>query len=142
MSGNLTIGQRIKAVRRSAGLGQEAFAGALGYSRRSLIAWETGAVEPPIAILLKLRNDFDVDPEWIVMGEDETPRSHYGPVDWERFDQLTGDVEAVCIDVGLDLPVERHQALARVLYDDGEEAGRTNRKRLRGMLLALSQEKS
>ena len=51
MSGTSSIGERIKAVRRRAGLGQEAFAASLGYSRRSLNAWETGAAEPPVVIL-------------------------------------------------------------------------------------------
>ena len=142
MSNTPNIGQRIRAVRRRAGLSQDAFATALGYSKRSLIAWETGAVEPPLGILSKLRRDYDVDPEWIVAGEDETPRSHYGPVDWERFDRLTQDVGAVCTDVGLSFPpeqrAERHQALARVQYDEGRDAGQANRKQLRRMLLALS----
>jgi transcriptional regulator with XRE-family HTH domain len=133
-----TIGERIKAVRRKAGLGQDAFAGTLGYSKRSLISWETGAAEPPVAILSKLRRDYDVDPEWVVMGEDATPQSHYGPADWERFDGLLADVDAVCVDVGLELPRERSEALARVLYDNGALAGRLTRKQIRGTLLALS----
>ena len=48
------------------------------------------------------------------------------------------DVDAVCRDVGLELPDERSQALARVIYDGGADAGAANRKQLRGTLLALS----
>ncbi|MDJ0278307.1 hypothetical protein QLH51_16030 [Sphingomonas sp. 2R-10] len=40
--------------------------------------------------------------------------------------------------MGLRLPDERGQALARVLYDGGADAGVANRKQLRGTLLALS----
>ena len=139
MSDAPTIGERIKAVRLRAGLGQQAFADALGYSKRALINWELGAAEPPIGILPKLRRHYDVDPEWVVMGEDLTPRSYYGAVDWDRLDRLMGDVTQVCADVGLKLKPERCEALARVLYDGGADAGQATRKHLRGMLLALSQ---
>lgn len=138
MSAASSIGERIKAVRHRAALGQEAFAASLGYSKRSLIAWETGAAEPPVAILSTLRRDYDVDPEWVVMGEDTIPQNHYGPADWDRLDRLLRDVDTVCSDVGLALTTERRQALARVLYDGGADAGQATCKQLRGMLLALS----
>jgi len=133
-----TIGERIKAVRLRTGLGQEAFAKALGYSKRALVSWELGGAEPPVSLMTKLRRDYDVDPEWVILGEDTVPQSYYGPVDWDRLDRLGGDVDAVCRDVGLRLPDERSQALARVLYDGGADAGVANRKQLRGTLLALS----
>lgn len=138
MNDQTSIGERIRAVRLRSALGQEAFAASLGYSKRSVIAWETGAAEPPIAILPTLRRDYDVDPEWIVMGEDATPQAHYGQADWDRFDRLLRDVDAICIDVGLKLSFERRHALGRVLYDGGADAGRATCKQLRGMLLALS----
>lgn len=133
-----TIGERIKAVRVRAGLGQDAFATALGYSKRALVSWELGGAEPPVALMAKLRQLYDVDPEWVIMGDDATPLSHFGPADWERVDRLSHDVDAVCRDVGLELPTERSKALVRVLYDAGADAGAANRKQLRGTLLALS----
>ena len=138
MSDAPTVGERIKAVRQRAGLGQQAFADALGYSKRALVSWELGGAEPPIALLPKLRRDYDIDPEWVVMGEDLTPRSYYGAVDWNRLDRLIGDVAQVCADVGIRLKPERCEALARVLYDSGADAGQATRKQLRGTLLALS----
>jgi transcriptional regulator with XRE-family HTH domain len=133
-----TIGQRIKAVRLRAGLGQEAFASALGCSKRALVSWELGGAEPPVAALIKLRRDYDVDVEWLALGEDLTPCSYFGPVDWDRLDRLAKEVDAVCIDVGLKLPAERRQSLTRILYDGGAEAGAVNRKQVRGLLLTLS----
>jgi transcriptional regulator with XRE-family HTH domain len=138
VSDTSTIGERIKAVRLRAGLGQEAFAKALGCSKRALVSWELGGAEPPITLMVRLRRDYDVDPEWVILGDDVVPRSYYGPVDWDRLDRLSGDVDAICRDVGLRLPDERRQALARVFYDGGADAGAANRKQLRGMLLALS----
>lgn len=138
MSDTPSLGDRIKAVRLKAGLGQDAFAQALGYSKRALVGWEAGAADPPIAILPKLRRLYDVDPEWVVMGEDTTPRGFHGPADWDRLDRLLGDVEAVCVDVGLKPKPGRCAALARVLYDAGADAGQATRRQLRGTLLAMS----
>ena len=70
-----TIGERIKAVRLRTALGQEAFAQALGYSKRALVSWELGQAEPPVSLMAKLRRDYDVDPEWVILGEDTVPRS-------------------------------------------------------------------
>lgn len=139
MSETSTMGERIKAVRIRAGLGQDQFAAALGYSKRSLVSWEADAAEPPIAILPKLRELYDVDPEWVVMGEDLKPRSYWGPVDWDRLDRVADDVAAVFKDVGLKLNTERRWALARIQYDADVDAGPANKKQLRGMLLELSQ---
>lgn len=133
-----TIGERIKAVRLRAGLGQDAFAAALGYSKRALVSWELGGAEPPVAALVRLRQAYDVDVEWLSLGEDLVPRSYYGPVDWARLDRLAQEIAMVSIDVGVKLPPERCQALARVLYDSGSDAGAANRKQVRGTLLALS----
>ena len=139
MSNTPAIGDRIKAVRVRAKLSQDQFAEALGYSKRALVSWEAGAAEPPIAILPKLRELYDVDPEWVVMGEDLRPRSYWGPVDWNRLDRVADDVAAVFKDVGLKLNTERRWALARIQYDADMDAGPANKKQLRGMLLELSQ---
>ncbi|QYE37033.1 helix-turn-helix domain-containing protein (plasmid) [Polymorphobacter sp. PAMC 29334] len=139
MSSSHFIGERIRAVRQKVGLSLDRFAEVLGYSRRALINWEQNLAEPPIGVLAKLRYLYDVDPEWVVLGEDTTPQGCFGPADWNRFDRLMRDVDAVCVDVGLELSMERRQALGRVLYDGGQDAGRATCKQLRGTLLALSQ---
>lgn len=72
-----TIGQRIRAVRQRAGLEHARFATNLGYATRTIINWETGEAEPPVDILPKLRRQYDVDPEWIVSGEDLVPVSEF-----------------------------------------------------------------
>ncbi|WP_155647240.1 helix-turn-helix domain-containing protein [Erythrobacter donghaensis] len=69
-----TIGTRIRLVRTMSGRSQECFAASLGYTRRSLLNWEGGITDPPIAILKPMRDRYDVDPVWLVMGEGETPK--------------------------------------------------------------------
>lgn len=129
-----TIGARIKAVRLRAKLPQHRFATALGYSTRAIINWEQDAAEPPIAILTKLRQQFDVDPEWVVMGEDDVPRSHYGRTDWERYERIRRDVDLVCMQVGADHDEQTRIELTRDLFDEGPEAEQENMRQLRKFL--------
>lgn len=136
-----TIGERLRAVRLRAGLSQERFAVVLGYSKRALINWEQGVADPPMAILPKLRESFDVDPEWLVMGQDTEPKSPFKPVDWARLGSLEREVEWVCRDIGLDLSADQRQGLVRALYDDGPAADETNRKQLRVILRGLMKER-
>lgn len=132
-----TIGERIRAVRQKAGLSLDRFAEALGYSRRALINWEQNAAEPPIGILAKLRNLYDVDPEWVVMGEDLVPQTQYGPTDWTRFDRIARDVDAACSQVGIEFDHEVLTGLVRDLFDDEPDDYAANRKQLRRTLLAI-----
>ena len=136
-----TIGERIKAVRVRAGLAQDRFATTLGYSRRALITWEQGDAEPPIAILAKLRRQYDVDPEWVVLGEDTIPRSRHGAIDRERFGRFKDEVDAACAQAGMRLGDETRLSLIQDLYDDDPTFDEANRKRLRQTLLALSKGK-
>jgi len=69
LANEATVGGRIRAVRRKAGLTQEEFARALAYSKRALISWETGSADPPMAILPLLRRLYSIDLEWMVMGD-------------------------------------------------------------------------
>lgn len=136
-----TIGERIRAVRQRAGLSLDRFAETLGYSRRALINWEQNAAEPPIAILAKLRCLYDVDPEWVVMGEDLSPRARYGKMDRDRIARIEQDVEAACTQVGIVFEPQVRAELVLGLYDDDPADDAANRKRLRQTLLAIAKGK-
>lgn len=69
MADEATIGARIRTVRQTAALSQEEFARTLGYSKRTLVNWETGAAEPSVAVLPHLRRTYGVDLDWLVMGD-------------------------------------------------------------------------
>jgi transcriptional regulator with XRE-family HTH domain len=136
-----SIGERIRAVRQRAGLSLDRFAEAIGYSRRALINWEQNAAEPPIAVLAKLRRLYDVDPKWVVLGEDITPRSHYGAMDWARFDRIAKDVDAACTQVGIGFEPHVRTELERGLFEDDPADDEGNRKQLRRTLLAIAKGK-
>lgn len=102
--------------------------------------WEQGTAEPPVAILRVLREKFDVDPEWVVSGEDTVPRRLSKPIDWVFLETIERDVRFACRGIGLDLTAEQRQRLMRALYDEGQEAYASNGKRMHGMLQALMKE--
>jgi len=139
---SFTIGQRIRAVRQQAGLSLDRFAEALGYSRRALINWEQGAAEPPVGILRKLRNLYDIDPEWLIRGADLMPRSRYRPTDWARYDRIADDVAAACTQVGIEYDDEVITGLVRDLFDDDPADYEANSKQLRRTLLAIARGKA
>lgn len=137
-----TIGQRIRAVRQQAGLSLDRFAETLGCSRRALINWEQNAAEPPIGILPKLRDLYDVDPEWIIRGEDIVPRSRFRPTDWAKFDRIAKDVAAACTQVGIEYEAKVITGLVRDLFDDEPADYEANSKQLRRTLLAIAKGKA
>jgi DNA-binding XRE family transcriptional regulator len=141
LSQRSTLGARIKSIRHTAGLGQDALARALGFSTRSLISWEKDVVEPPLGVVRQLCRDHDVDAGWLVFGTDTTPTRYHGPVDWERYDRLLTVIDALCIDVGFDPEPGSCETLARSLYDEGDDADADTRRRLRHTLLMLSKGK-
>lgn len=56
----MTIGEKIKELRKGAGLTQEALAAALSISYQSVSKWEAGAASPDISHLVPLANIFGV----------------------------------------------------------------------------------
>lgn len=142
MSTASSIGERLKAVRVRAGLAQAAFGETLGYSRRAVINWEQGTAEPPIGILAKLCGLFDVDPKWVVMGEDLSPRARYGATDWARFDRITREVKAACAQIGVEIEDQVHVELVRDLFDDDPGEDEANRKQVHRTLRAIARGRS
>ena len=138
MSTASSIGERLKAVRVRAELAQAAFGEALGYSRRAVINWEQNTAEPSVGVLATLCRLFDVDPKWVVMGEDLTPRARYGSTDWARFDRIARDVAAACTQVGVDFEPQVRIELVRDLFDDDPVEDEANRRQLHRTLRAIA----
>ncbi|MFC3057378.1 helix-turn-helix domain-containing protein [Paenirhodobacter populi] len=135
------IGERLKAVRLRAGLSHERFSTLLGFSKRTLMNWEQGVSKPPISILPKLREMFNVDPEWLVMGKDTIPRSSFKPMNWRRLERLERDVRCACWDSHLNLSPAQLTELVRSLYDDGPDLDKVNRAKLPEILIELTRER-
>lgn len=58
----MDIGTKLRALRRSHGLSQEALAAQLGVSRQAVTKWETGTAAPSTANLLAICEAFQISP--------------------------------------------------------------------------------
>ena len=116
-----TMGARLRAVRERERMSQVDFAETLGASRSALINWEKDESEPPAGMLRLLRARFDVDPEWLLSGEDLVPRRHHVIQDWQVYDRIETELAAACRQARLELSVGQLRDLARIIYEDGTE---------------------
>ena len=113
----------------------------LGYSKRSVINWESDAADPPVSALSKLWNILDIDPTWIILGIGKAKRTEARPVDWKRLDRVERDVARACFDIGIELSPEQRNSLVRALFDDGPEEEEANKKKMRLILRGLIKER-
>ncbi|HBS58114.1 MAG TPA: hypothetical protein DEA44_02480, partial [Firmicutes bacterium] len=63
------IAERLKAIRKKAGLSQANFAKALGISQGNVGTWETGKSLPGALALKAINQKFDYSIDWILTGK-------------------------------------------------------------------------
>ena len=72
---NVTIGSRIKELRTSKNLTQEDIAKMVKVSKATISNYEKGKVSPPIELLIKLAERYDVSIDWLCgLSNEEIPR--------------------------------------------------------------------
>ncbi len=64
-----TLRDRIKAIRKNAGMTQQQFAEKLGVSRNTIATYETSVRVPIDAIIVSICREFGVREEWLRTGE-------------------------------------------------------------------------
>ena len=69
----VSLGLRIKKVRKLSGLKQELFGQQLGVSKSSVINYETGKRIPDALFLIRILENFNVDPIWLMLGTGDMP---------------------------------------------------------------------
>lgn len=67
-----TVGDRIKTVR--GGVSQVDFAKKYGLNRNTLARYENGTNDPSASFLKALIEDFELDANWLLLGEGEPPK--------------------------------------------------------------------
>lgn len=65
------IGERLKSIRRTAGLSQNEFAAQLGCARVTVSQWEQGMREPSMATQKFICRTYGIDQTWLETGEGE-----------------------------------------------------------------------
>lgn len=64
------IGKRVKQIRLENHLNQDAFGLRVGYPKSTISKYENGFLIPRTAALKALREEFGVDLNWLVLGEE------------------------------------------------------------------------
>jgi len=137
----VSIGRRIRAVRKRAGLSQAEFARRLSIARRTLITWEHDKVEVPASAIAFLRTEFDVSPQWLLLGEDEVPRRAADPIDWEAFAAVRTEVKKLALQAGIKLTPPQLERLAQSVFEAGVEVFENEKKQLLRNLISLARER-
>lgn len=71
----MTIGARIAACRKRAGMSQEKLANELNISRQAVSRWETGEAVPDTEKVIQLSRIFHVTTDYLLLDIDEAPQS-------------------------------------------------------------------
>lgn len=72
LKGGISMQDRIKAVRKSAGLTQIEFGQRIGATRAMITSYERGVVTPSDTILKLIAKEFHVSYDWLKTGEHRT----------------------------------------------------------------------
>lgn len=68
LKGVKTLKERIKEIRKDAGLTQEKFAQKIGLKRNTIATYETGKSEPMDNIIFSICREFNINEEWLRHG--------------------------------------------------------------------------
>jgi DNA-binding XRE family transcriptional regulator len=71
MSALKEIGQRLKEWRNKRGLTQQELAQKLGVARQTIASWEVGRTDIPNWALKKLKEEFNLDLNWLIAGKSQ-----------------------------------------------------------------------
>ena len=85
----MTLGERMKEIRRNAGMKQAEFGALFGVKEGTVTSWETGLRNPSNAILSAICEKFSVNREWLETGKGEMLRQLSEDEELELiFDQI------------------------------------------------------
>ena len=134
----IAVGARLRLARESAGLSQPDFAEKIGFSKRQVSAWETGANTPPIWVLAALRKVCNIDPEWVLCGPGLVPLVDVPPKARARDGRIIREICTMARGFGLTLPDDAIADLARLVLREPVEAEKDAMARLHDTLRAIS----
>lgn len=130
----LLIGRRLAAVRAKVGLSQEAFAEALGLSKRAYIHYERGEREPPAGLFKAIYDLYGIDYLWLLSGNDPEPQQAGTDVDFKLVVGIVQELERQLAALGRVLKPEHKVRVVRALYQLGLEQGSVSSEAVAGVL--------
>lgn len=121
----MTLGERIRELRRSLGLKQAEFADQIGVKEATVTSWETGNRNPSDTVLVTICNVFDINKEWLI-NEKGPMRKALGPD--EELDLILQKVLAgedptikAIIKVYWSMPDDAKQLLRQAILDIADQ---------------------
>lgn len=119
------IGSRLATVRSRIGLSQDAFAQALGVSKRAYINYERGEREPPAGLFKAIYDLYGIDYLWLMSGTDPEPqKAGVEGVNFSLIVEVVGELEKQLAVIGRVMKPEHKARVIRALYQFGLENGR------------------
>ncbi|OPH35996.1 helix-turn-helix domain-containing protein [Moraxella equi] len=85
---NIEFGNRLRQVRTSHNLVRQEFAQSLGIGLTSLHHYENGERLPDVGFLIKLQDLYNVDINWLVLGQSSTEQTDYTADDLRLINHL------------------------------------------------------
>ncbi len=118
----MSIGARIREIRKEAGETQANFAERYGVSLSALKAYELNDREPPSSFLLRLYSDLSIEPTWLLTGAgSKTSKSRN-----EHISDAVIAVRTFAALKHLEIDPEREARLVLLLMEYFDEGGEKN----------------
>ena len=121
----MTLGERMKEIRRNAGIKQAEFGALFGVKEGTVTSWETGLRNPSNAILFAICEKFSVNRKWLKTGEGEMLRQLSEDEELELiFDQIhmsTGPTIRAIIRAYWKLPDNAKAAVRQFILDEAAQ---------------------
>lgn len=134
-SQNVSIGQRLTAVRATIALSQGAFAETLGLSLRAYANYERGEREMPVALFRALYEAYGIDPVWLLDGPGEQPvKAATRATDVALVDRIIDWVDTELASMGRKLRPEQRLRILKAAYALSAEKGRLEPAAMRELL--------
>jgi transcriptional regulator with XRE-family HTH domain len=114
------LGARVAITRNELALSQAKMAEALGISLRAYQSYELGKRSMPVEALYKLHKLYDVDLNWVLLGQEAARVEH----DIARWDEFQHDLDRYLSEAGITLKSEKRIAICSRWYRsflDGKE---------------------
>lgn len=92
LKGDVSVGERLKTIRKALGITQQKFADRLNVNRGTLANYEIGKNEPIDAIVISICREFRVNETWLRTGEGEMFQKR------SRVDELTDFISSIMDD--------------------------------------------
>jgi transcriptional regulator with XRE-family HTH domain len=112
------VGYRLAAVRNMAGLSQEEMAQRLGTSRSAYQYYERNQRDLTASLLLKVYQEFDVDPLWMLEGDTPDGKNRRHEEIAIAYRKIGIAVEHRIIDRGLSVNPEKKWDAIEFLFDE------------------------